>query len=71
MKKAQIAEFFDRLSADNPEPRGELEYVNPHTLLVAVVLSAQATDVGVNKATRAFSRRQTHPRRCWNWARAG
>ena len=54
MKKAQIAEFFDRLAAANPEPRGELEYVNSYTLLVAVVLSAQATDVGVNKATRGL-----------------
>ena len=43
--------FFARLQAANPEPVGELHYVNPFTLLVAVVLSAQATDVGVNKAT--------------------
>ena len=54
MKKADIATFFDRLAAAVPEPRGELDYVNPYTLLVAVVLSAQATDVGVNKATRAL-----------------
>ncbi|WP_119167398.1 endonuclease III [Algihabitans albus] len=52
MKKADIAEFFDRLATALPEPKGELEYVNAYTLLVAVVLSAQATDVGVNKATR-------------------
>lgn len=51
MKPAAVQEFFRRLSAANPEPRSELEYVNPYTLLVAVVLSAQATDVGVNKAT--------------------
>ena len=51
MKKADIASFFDRLAAALPEPKGELEYVNAYTLLVAVVLSAQATDVGVNKAT--------------------
>ena len=44
--------MFRRLQAANPEPKGELEYVNPFTLLVAVVLSAQATDAGVNKATR-------------------
>jgi endonuclease-3 len=44
--------IFERLSADAPEPRTELDYVNPYTLLVAVVLSAQATDAGVNKATR-------------------
>ncbi|MGE4220390.1 MAG: endonuclease III [Alphaproteobacteria bacterium] len=52
MSRAKIADFFARLQAANPEPKGELEYVNPYTLLVAVVLSAQATDVGVNKATR-------------------
>ena len=51
---ATVREIFTRLRAQNPEPRGELEYVNPYTLLVAVVLSAQATDAGVNKATRAL-----------------
>ena len=51
MKKADIREFFRRLEENNPEPEGELNYINPFTLLVAVVLSAQATDVGVNKAT--------------------
>ena len=51
MKPAAIEDFFRRLSAANPEPKSELEYINPYTLLVAVVLSAQATDVGVNKAT--------------------
>ena len=51
MKKANVEEFFRRLEAENPDPRGELHYINPYTLLVAVVLSAQATDVGVNKAT--------------------
>ena len=54
MKKAEIETFFDRLAAALPEPQGELHYVNPFTLLVAVVLSAQATDVGVNKATRGL-----------------
>ena len=49
---ARIAEIFRRFAQANPQPRGELEYVNPYTLLVAVVLSAQATDTGVNKATR-------------------
>ncbi|MBI1648567.1 endonuclease III [Hyphomicrobium sulfonivorans] len=49
-----IEEMFHLLEQDNPEPKGELEYVNPFTLLVAVVLSAQATDAGVNKATRAL-----------------
>ncbi len=46
--------MFARLAAANPEPRGELEYADPFTLLVAVVLSAQATDAGVNKATKAL-----------------
>jgi endonuclease-3 len=51
MKKADVSEFYARLQAAMPEPKGELHYVNPYTLLVAVALSAQATDVGVNKAT--------------------
>jgi len=51
-KPAEIREIFERFRAANPEPRGELESVNAFTLLVAVVLSAQATDAGVNKATR-------------------
>lgn len=49
---AEIREAFSRFAASNPEPKGELEHLNPYTLLVAVVLSAQATDAGVNKATR-------------------
>jgi len=49
---AEIVEAFTRFRAANPEPKGELEHLNPFTLLVAVVLSAQATDAGVNKATR-------------------
>ncbi|MEM7212383.1 MAG: endonuclease III, partial [Pseudomonadota bacterium] len=56
MKKPQIQEMFERLRAGNPEPQTELEYSNVFTLLVAVVLSAQATDVGVNKATRELFR---------------
>jgi endonuclease-3 len=51
---AEIEEAFRRFEAANPTPRGELHYVNPFTLLVAVVLSAQATDAGVNKATPAL-----------------
>jgi endonuclease III len=51
MKKAEIETFFNRLRAADPEPKGELDYINPYTLLVAVVLSAQATDIGVNRAT--------------------
>ena len=52
--KAETAEIFARFHADNPEPEGELDYVNAFTLLVAVVLSAQATDVGVNRATKTL-----------------
>ena len=52
MKKADIETFFRHLEAANPKPKGELDYINPYTLLVAVVLSAQATDVGVNKVTK-------------------
>ena len=51
---AEIAEAFRRFAAANPAPRGELEHIDPFTLLVAVVLSAQATDAGVNKATPAL-----------------
>ncbi|MGY3454737.1 endonuclease-3 [Bradyrhizobium sp. LM3.4] len=51
---AEVHEVFSRFRKANPEPKGELEHVNPFTLLVAVVLSAQATDAGVNKATRAL-----------------
>ncbi|AZO11497.1 MULTISPECIES: endonuclease III [unclassified Mesorhizobium] len=49
---AEVHEIFRRFSVQRPEPKGELDYVNAFTLLVAVVLSAQATDVGVNRATR-------------------
>ncbi len=56
LSDADLAEFFRRLHAIEPEPKGELEHVNAYTLLVAVVLSAQATDSGVNKATRALFR---------------
>jgi endonuclease-3 len=51
MKPAAVEEFFRRLEKQRPDPRSELEFINPYTLLVAVVLSAQATDAGVNKAT--------------------
>ena len=52
MNAAKRYEIFARLKAENPKPETELEYRNPFELLVAVTLSAQATDVGVNKATR-------------------
>ena len=51
---AQVEEAFRRFQAANPEPKTELQHLNPFTLLVAVVLSAQATDAGVNKATPAL-----------------
>ena len=59
--KADIFEFFRRLAEDNPAPETELAFGNTYQLLVAVVLSAQATDVGVNKATRALFREVTMP----------
>src|SRR6202034_4872628 len=52
--KAEIEEAFRRFQAANPAPKGELQHINPFTLLVAVVLSARATDAGVNKATPAL-----------------
>ncbi|WP_290541844.1 endonuclease III [Aestuariivirga sp.] len=52
LKPEEVEEIFRRFQAANPDPRGELHYVNPYSLLVAVVLSAQATDDGVNKATK-------------------
>jgi len=56
MKKADVFEFYRRLAELNPEPQTELEWTNPYTLLVAVALSAQATDVSVNLATRQLFR---------------
>ena len=53
-RAARTEAIFERLAAANPTPKGELKYINPFTLLVAVVLSAQATDAGVNKATPAL-----------------
>ena len=62
MTKDQIFEFFRRLAEDNPSPETELEYGNAYQLVVAVALSAQATDVGVNKATRALFAEVETPR---------
>ncbi|MXO65100.1 endonuclease III [Altericroceibacterium endophyticum] len=62
MTKDQIFEFFRLLCELNPEPETELEFGNHYQLLVAVVLSAQATDAGVNKATRALFDKVQHPR---------
>ena len=61
MKPAAREEFFRRLAEQNPEPKGELNYTNAYTLLVAVVLSAQATDVGVNRATAALFKQVATP----------
>ena len=61
MRREQVFEFFRRLAEDNPTPTTELEYENPYTLLVAVVLSAQATDASVNIATRPLFERVKAP----------
>jgi endonuclease-3 len=61
--KVDAEAFFRRLAEANPDPRGELEYINPYTLLVAVVLSAQATDVSVNKATEPLFKIADTPRK--------
>ena len=61
MNREQVFEFFRRLAEDNPSPTTELEYENPYTLLVAVVLSAQATDASVNIATRPLFERVKTP----------
>ena len=61
MSPKKVREFFSRLAAANPEPKGELEYATPYQLLVAVVLSAQATDKGVNRATRPLFREHPTP----------
>lgn len=61
MKKADVVTFYSRLRDADPAPKGELHYVNPYTLLVAVALSAQATDVGVNKATTPLFKKVKTP----------
>jgi endonuclease-3 len=60
---AEVEDAFRRFRAANPDPKGELEHINPYTLLVAVVLSAQATDAGVNKATRSLFARADTPQK--------
>jgi endonuclease-3 len=62
-KPAEVAEFFSRFAAQDPNPRTELAYKSPYTLLVAVVLSAQATDIGVNKATAPLFRTVDTPQK--------
>lgn len=71
MTPAKVTEFFRRLRAQRPEPKGELEYVNAYTLLVAVVLSAQATDSGVNKATRTLFKVAESPQKMLALGEAG
>lgn len=71
MKPQQATEFFSRLAQQNPEPKTELNYVNAYTLLVAVVLSAQATDTGVNKATKALFETVTTPAQMLKLGEAG
>jgi len=61
VKKADVETFYARLAAADPAPETELEWVNPYTLVVAVALSAQATDIGVNKATRGLFAKVTTP----------
>ena len=61
MKRADIFEFYRRLAEADPDPQTELDYINPYTLLVAVALSAQATDVSVNKATKALFQEVQNP----------
>ena len=71
MSSKNIRGFFETLQSRNPEPKGELEYVNPYTLLVAVVLSAQATDKGVNKATKALFAKIDTPQKMVKLGEAG
>jgi endonuclease III len=71
MKKADIAEFYRRLAERNPHPETELESVNTYTLLVAVVLSAQATDAGVNRATKDLFREVSTPQQMLALGEAG
>jgi endonuclease-3 len=71
MKRNEVAEFYRRLAAARPDPETELDYINPYTLLVAVVLSAQATDAGVNKATERLFKVADTPRKMLRLGEAG
>jgi endonuclease III len=71
MKPQAVEEFYRRLAAQRPDPRSELEYKNPFTLLVAVVLSAQATDVGVNRATKELFKTVDTPQKMAALGEAG
>ena len=61
MTRAEVRGFMEALARANPDPRGELDYTNPFTLLVAVVLSAQTTDSAVNRATETLFREARTP----------
>ena len=71
MNRARRQQIFERLRAANPQPTTELRYGNPFQLLVAVILSAQSTDVGVNKATRALFKKVKTPRAMLKLGEAG
>ena len=71
MKTSDIEPFFATLKAANPMPNTELEYTTPFELLAAVLLSAQATDVGVNKATRKLFPVANTPKRSSIWESIG
>jgi len=71
VKKADRSEFYRRLAKDRPHPTSDLEYTNTYTLLVAVVLSAQATDVGVNRATRELFKTVDTPQKMIRLGEAG
>jgi endonuclease-3 len=71
VNKANIEKLFAVFQKNNPEPETELEYINDYTLLVAIVLSAQATDVGVNKATKALFTKIDTPEKMLKLGEAG
>lgn len=71
MNRAKRQQIFERLRAANPQPATELKYGNPFQLLVAVILSAQSTDVGVNKATRALFKKVKTPKAMLKLGEAG
>lgn len=68
MNKAKRLEILTRLRDSNPHPTTELNFTSPFELLIAVLLSAQATDVSVNKATAKLTRSPIRQPRCWSWA---
>lgn len=71
MQKAAITQLFETLAASNPEPQTELHYTSSYTLLVAVVLSAQATDASVNKATATLFKAADTPDKMLHLGEAG